>query len=162
MSGHGEATMPHASYGRFALMLGTSTAVMLGLMYSMVYQTEHLRWSQTRFWMALYMGAAMAIVMLAFMLGMYRNRRRNVLIFGGAGLLFVVALSFARSQRTVDDVAWMKAMIPHHSIALTTSHRAHLTDPRVQRLARRIIESQTREIAEMDSLIRDLEAREAR
>ncbi|MEP7066730.1 MAG: DUF305 domain-containing protein [Gemmatimonadota bacterium] len=149
----------HASYGRFAAMLLTSTTVMFGLMYSMVYRFDHVRWSQTRFWMACYMGAAMTIIMLAFMLDMYANKRRNALIFGGAALVFLGTLSLARSQRTVDDVAWMKAMIPHHSIALTTSSNARLSDPRVKKLAQQIIASQTREIAEMDSLITELEAR---
>ena len=151
--------MAHGSYRRFAAMLLTSTAVMLGLMYSMVYRVEHLRWSQTRFWMALFMGAAMTIIMLAYMLGMYTNKRRNAMIFGGAALVFVGGLFLARSQRTVGDVAWMKAMIPHHSIALTTSNNAQLADPRVQRLAQQIIESQTREIAEMEALITELERR---
>jgi hypothetical protein len=161
MGGHAAHTAPmrHASYGRFAAMLLTSTAVMLALMYSMVYRFEHLRWSQTRTWMALYMGAAMTIIMLAFMLGMYANKRRNAMIFGGAALVFVGGLYLARSQRTVGDVAWMKAMIPHHSIALTTSSNARLADPRVRRLAEQIIESQTREIAEMEALIAELGGR---
>jgi uncharacterized protein (DUF305 family) len=97
--------------------------------------------------------------MLAYMLGMYRNARRNLTIFGGAVVVLLGALFLARSQRTVDDVAWLKAMIPHHSIALTTSSRARLTDPRVQSLSRQIIASQTREIAEMEALIQELERR---
>jgi len=51
----------------------------------------------------------------------------------------------------------MRAMIPHHSIAIMTSERAHLTDPRVRKLADGIIESQRREIGEMEALIRELE-----
>lgn len=53
----------------------------------------------------------------------------------------------------------MKAMIPHHSIAVLTSKRAHIVDPRVRRLADGIIEAQVREIDEMKSLIADLEQR---
>ena len=52
----------------------------------------------------------------------------------------------------------MKAMIPHHSIAIMTSERAHIRDPRVRALADGIIEAQVREIAEMKALIADLEA----
>jgi uncharacterized protein (DUF305 family) len=59
------------------------------------------------------------------------------------------------------DVAWMKAMIPHHSIAILTSERAHITDARVRRLADAIIATQRREIAEMESLIHDLQANPA-
>ena len=51
----------------------------------------------------------------------------------------------------------MRAMIPHHSIAILTSERAEISEPRVRRLADEIIESQRREIAEMKALIADLE-----
>jgi len=146
-------------YRRFAAMIATSTVVMFVLMYSTALQLDHVWWSQTRFWMALYMGAAMAIVMLAFMLAMYENRRKNAAIFVGSAVLFVVALYLARSQATVGDVAWMKAMIPHHSIAILTSERAHITDPRVRTLADSIIAAQRREIGEMEGLIADLEKR---
>ena len=156
-SGPAQSSMQHGSYARFGAMLATSTVVMLGLMYSTVLEMQHVRWSQTRFWMALYMGAMMAIVMLAFMRGMYRDARKNVAIFAGAALVFALALWLARSQRTVEDVAYMKAMIPHHSIAILTSERARIADPRVRELADSIIAAQRREIAKMDSLIRDLE-----
>ena len=99
----------------------------------------------------------MAVIMLAFMLGMYADRRRNAAIFAGGAIVFAVALFLARSQATVGDVAWMKAMIPHHSIAILTSERAHITDPRVRKLADGIIEAQRREIGEMKMLIQDLE-----
>ncbi len=147
----------HGSYARFGAMILTSTVVMLVLMYSLVLQWDHVRLSDTRFLMALYMGAAMAAVMLVFMLGMYRDARKNAFILGGAALAFVVGLYLARSQRLTGDVAFMKAMIPHHSIAILVSERAQLTDPRVRRLANEIATSQRREIAEMDSLIKDLE-----
>ena len=55
------------------------------------------------------------------------------------------------------DDEYMKAMIPHHSIAILTSERAQISDPRVRKLADEIIEAQRREIAEMKYLIRDLE-----
>ena len=61
-------------------------------------------------------------------------------------------------QSTVEDVSWMKAMIPHHSIAILTSSRAEISDPRVRDLADRIIKAQESEIAEMKKLIAELEA----
>ena len=148
----------HGSYGRFAAMIATSTAVMLGLMYLNTYALDHVFWSQTRFWMALVMGATMAIVMLAFMLHMYRNRMANAAIFIGAAVVLAGSLYMVRSQATVADVSWMKAMIPHHSIAILTSERATLRDPRVRELAGEIIEAQRREIDEMKALIEDLES----
>ena len=95
--------------------------------------------------------------MLAFMLGMYRNRARNVAIVAGSVAVFAMALWLVRSQATVDDVAYMRAMIPHHSIAVLTSERAHISDPRVRKLADGIIAAQLREIDEMKALIADIE-----
>lgn len=145
------------SYTRFGLMILTSTVIMFGLMYLNTYALDHVFYSQTRTWMALVMGATMAVIMLLFMLGMYRNRTANMAILGASVLVFAGALWLVRSQQTVGDVAYMKAMIPHHSIAIMTSERAHIRDPRVRRLADQIIEAQVREIGEMKQLIADLE-----
>jgi uncharacterized protein (DUF305 family) len=107
--------------------------------------------------MALYMGAVMAIVMLGFMWKMYPNRKTNVGIVIGAVVVIAGGLFLARSQETVQDVSYMRAMIPHHSIAILTSERAEISDPRVRELADEIIEAQRREIDEMKTLIADLQ-----
>jgi hypothetical protein len=147
------------SYPRFAAMIATSTLVMFGLMYLNTYAWSHVEYSQTRTWMAVVMGAAMALIMIGFMWGMYKNRRANIGIAIGAVAIFAGALWLVRSQATVSDISYMKAMIPHHSIAIMTSERAHIRDPEVRRLADRIIDAQVREIAEMKRLIARLEAR---
>ena len=144
------------SYGRFAAMIATSTVVMFGLMYFNTYELAHVFYSQTRTWMAFVMGAAMAIVMLGFMWSMYPKKAANIAIMAGGAAVFAGALWLVRSQDTVSDVSYMKAMIPHHSIAILTSERAHIRDPRVRLLADRIIEAQVREINEMKALIADL------
>lgn len=144
------------SYARFGAMTITSTVVMFGLMYLNTYALDHVFFSQTRMWMAFLMGAVMAIIMLGFMLAMYRNRGTNIAIFAGSVLVFAGSLYLVRSQETVDDVSYMKAMIPHHSIAIMTSERAHIRDPRVRKLADGIIEAQIREIGEMKQLIADM------
>lgn len=145
------------SYTRFGWMILCSTLVMFGLMYLNTYELAHVHFSQTRAWMALVMGAAMAVVMLAFMLGMYTDKRRNTFIFAGAVALFAISLWLVRSQRTVDDVSYMRAMIPHHSIAIMTSERARISDARVRKLADGIAATQRKEIAEMEALIDDIE-----
>jgi len=137
-------------------MIITSTIVMLGLMYLNTYTLDHVFFSETRAYMALYMGALMAIIMLIFMLAMYTNTKANIAIFAGATMIFAASLYLVRSQDTVEDVSWMKAMIPHHSIAILTSSRANLSDPRVKKLADDIIKAQELEIAEMKALIVDL------
>ena len=146
------------SYARFAAMIVTATVVMFGLMYLNSYALDHVWFSQTRAWMAVVMGATMAVVMLAFMLNMYKSNKVNIAIAVVSVVLFAGALWLVRSQETVGDVSYMKAMIPHHSIAILTSRRAHIRDPRVRKLADEIIEAQVREIGEMEKLIADLEA----
>jgi uncharacterized protein (DUF305 family) len=147
------------SYARFVAMVAVSTVVMFGLMYLNTYAIDHVWYSQTRMWMAVVMGAVMAVIMLLFMLKMYENRSANIAILAGSVVVFVGALWLVRSQETVSDVSYMKAMIPHHSIAIMTSERAHIKDSRVRKLADGIIAAQVREIGEMKSLIADLEAK---
>jgi len=125
-------------------MIATSTIAMFRLMYLNTYSIDHVYFSETRAWMALYMGAVMAVVMLAFMLGMYSNRSANIAIFAGAAVFFAAGLFLVRSQETVGDAAYMRAMIPHHSIAILTSERANITDSRVRTLADAIRRSAAR------------------
>ena len=140
-------------YSRFFLMIATSTVVMFGLMYLNTYLFSHVFWSETRAWMALVMGGGMAVIMLAFMLSMYKNKALNIAIFAGALVVFGLSLWLVRSQVTVDDSDYMSAMIPHHSIAIMTSSRAGIEDGRVRKLADEIIYAQDKEISEMKYLL---------
>lgn len=100
-------------------MIATSAVVMFGLMYLNTYAFDHI--FDTRAWMALVMGSTMAVIMLAFMLGMYNKPALNLAIFGGSVAVFALSLWLVRSQLTVEDVDYMKAMMPHHSIGIMTS-----------------------------------------
>ncbi|RCV86568.1 DUF305 domain-containing protein [Billgrantia montanilacus] len=144
-------------YLKFAAMILTSTVIMYGLMYLNTFRLDHLTFSETRAYMALIMGSCMAIIMLTYMIGMYPNRKLNAGIYLGSALVFGLSLWLVRSQATVDDVSYMSAMIPHHSIAILTSERANISDPRVRELADEIIKAQREEIADMKRLITDLQ-----
>jgi hypothetical protein len=144
------------SYIRFGLMILTSTVVMFILMYLNTYAFEHLFFSETRTYMAVLMGATMAVIMLGYMLGMYSNTALNIAIFAGSVIVFALSLWLVRSQVTVSGPSYMRAMIPHHSIAIMTSERARIRDPRVRKLADEIVEAQRREIAEMRYLIAEV------
>ena len=148
------------AYVRFGAMIATSTIAMFALKYLNTYQLDHVFFSETRSYMALTMGATMAVIMLGFMMHMHKNRRMNIGIVAVSVVVFSGALWLVRSQKTVDDVSYMRAMIPHHSIAILTSERAQITDPRVRKLADEIIASQRQEIAEMKALINDLEEKQ--
>jgi len=144
-------------YSKFFLMIATSTITMFVLMYLNTYQLSHVYFSETRTYMALYMGAMMAVIMLLFMLNMYKDKKKNITVLIASVTVFAGSLFLVRSQATVDDSSWMSAMIPHHSIAILTSERAKIKDKRVQELATNIIEAQRREIKEMQWLLKDIE-----
>lgn len=148
------------NYIRFGLMILTSTLIMYGLMYLNTYERSHVYFSETRVYMAIMMGAVMAIVMMLFMWKMYKNKKLNSIILTGSVVVFGLMLFLVRSQTTVNEVSWMRAMIPHHSIAILTSERANFEDERVQQLADEIIEAQVEEIAEMEALIEELQNEE--
>lgn len=144
-------------YGLFIAMVGVSMVIMYFLTYLNSDQIlGHARFSETRLFMTLIMGSVMAVVMLLFMRKMYRNKAANIGILVGAVALFATALFLVRSQVTVTDVDYMEGMIPHHSIAILTSERAQIKDPRVRSLANEIILAQRREIKEMEWLIEDI------
>ena len=149
--------MERKMYLRFGAMIATSMVVMYGVMYVHTYQLSHVEWSETRLFMTLLMGSAMAVVMLGFMIGMYKNTKINIGIIVGSILLFTFGTFLVRSQNTVDDRSYMRAMIPHHSIAILTSENSDIKDKRVCELSVEIIKAQRREIREMQWLINDIE-----
>ena len=144
------------SWGRFAAMIAASTAVMFVLMYQLVYAADHATFSLNRAIASLVMACVMTIIMLAFMWPMYQGRNLKIGILAiaavaGSGLLYI-----NRAQSLVDDAAFMRAMIPHHSIAVNNARKAAISDVRVRKLADQIIRSQVTEIAEMKLLLADL------
>ena len=150
--------MKKGNYTRFVLMLVASFIAMYITMYLNTYSIDHVYFSLTRFYMSCLGIAAMAIIMLVAMRGMYNNKKKNIAIVLGSIAFFVIALGLVRDQKsTVGDVLWMKAMIPHHSIAILTSERADIQDSEVKKLANDIIEAQKKEIEEMKAMIERLQ-----
>lgn len=139
-------------------MIAVSASLMFALMCLNTYQSSHVWFSQTRLFMTLIMAGSMALVMFVFMRHMYEDKQANVANVIGSIALMRLGFWLVRSQATVGDVAWMKAMIPHHSMAILTSARANIVDPRVRMLADDIREAQRREIAEMEVLTRSIES----
>ncbi|MFI7483367.1 DUF305 domain-containing protein [Kocuria sp. M1R5S2] len=150
---HGSTTM----YVRFGAMILTAMVVMYAAMFIGSWEWSHVRWSENRLFMTLTMGGTMGLVMLAWMLNMYKNTKANVAVVVISLLLLGGGAYLDRSQTTVQDTAFMSSMIPHHSLAITRSERAELADVRVCELAVEISEAQRREIFEMDWLIEDIE-----
>ena len=151
--------MTSMRYATFTKMIVVGTLIMFGLMYLNTYALDHVFFSETRAYMALIMGATMAVVMLLFMWKMYPRKAVNVGVLITSIIVIFASLWLVRSQTTVDDISYMRAMIPHHSIAILTSERANIKDPRVRKLADDIIAAQRKEIEEMKSYIKDLETK---
>ena len=144
------------SYGKFFGMIATSAVLMFMVMYLNTYEVSHIFFSETRLYMTILSTCVMAVVMLGFMLHMLKNKKINISIVAVSVVVFISSFILMRNQTTIDDVDYMQGMIPHHSIAILTSERANITDPRVRKLADDIIEAQKREIIEMKNLINDL------
>lgn len=142
---------------KFFAMIATSMVAMFFLMYVHSYQIiDHFWFSETRLFMTLIMGGAMIIIMLLYMLHMYKDRAKNTAILALGFILIGSAIWLVRSQVTVSDTDYMEGMIPHHSIAILTSERSQIKDVRVRKLADDIIKAQRREIMEMQWLINDI------
>ncbi|WP_366146669.1 DUF305 domain-containing protein [uncultured Pseudokineococcus sp.] len=144
-------------YLRFAAMITTSMFVMYWVMFVGSWELSHVRLSESRVFMAITMGGTMGLVMIAWMLDMYKNTKLNAVVVAASLVLLGGGIALDRSQVTVQDVSWMRAMIPHHSLAITRSERADISDVRVCQLASEIIGAQIREIDEMDWLIQDIQ-----
>lgn len=143
-------------WSRFAAMIATSTFIMFFLMYQLVYSFDHALFSLNRFTAALLMGAVMTVVMLSFMWSMYKGTGTKIAVLVSAIVLGGILLFVNRGQVIIDDVSFMKSMIPHHSIAINNARKASISDPRVRELADQIIAAQVREIAEMELLLDDI------
>lgn len=148
-----ESKAKHMTYRKFSLMLIISFIIMYIVMFLNVERIGHYHTSTSRVYMALLMVAPMAVVMMAMMGKMYPNKKLNTTIIIGGIVVFAGTLAALRTQTPVGDVQYMKAMIPHHSSAILTSKEANLEDPQVKELARQIIESQEKEIAEMEAAL---------
>lgn len=145
------------SWIKFWAMIAVSTTAMFFFMYQLVYSFDHVLFSVNRLVASLVMGCVMTIVMLSFMWPMYRGTKTKIIILVIAFLIGVVLLFANRRQFFIDDVHFMKSMIPHHSIAINNARKAEISDPRVRELADQIIKSQVREIAEMKLLLDDID-----
>jgi hypothetical protein len=123
----------------------------------LVYEADHPTFSVNRVVASLCMGVLMTILMLGYMWSMHQGVGTRVAVLAGAILVGAVLLYVNRSQSLIGDTEFMRAMIPHHSIAINNARKADIRDPRVRELADEIIAAQVREIRTMKLLIDDIE-----
>jgi len=137
--------------------MATSFVIMYAVMFLNADVFDHVMLSTMRTYMTILMIAPMAIVMLLYMWGMYKNKAANMAILVVSVLVFGGTYYMMRNQTGISDIQYMKGMIPHHSSAILTSQKANLKDPETKKLAEEIIKAQKKEIAQMKKLIERLE-----
>ncbi len=133
--------------------MATSFVIMYAVMFLNAASIDHVMLSTMRTYMTLLMIAPMAIVMLLYMWGMYKNKKLNALILVVSIVGFGAVYYMMRNQTGISDVQYMKAMIPHHSSAILTSDNANLQDPETKKLAEDISKLQKEEIALMKAYL---------
>lgn len=152
-----EGRMSGNHYGRLLIMIVLSFVAMYILMYAMVDRIANVYPNFNQFYMAGLMTAAMVIIELLVMGGMYQNRKWNALLLAGSVVALAACWIFIRQQTAISDRQFLKSMIPHHGGAILMCGEAPIKDPGIQKLCREIVLGQQQEIAEMEAKLRELD-----
>ena len=151
--------MEKTHYVRLAVMLVLSFIAMYILMYAMVDRFENVHPSFNQLYMAALMTAAMIVIELLVMGGMYPNRKLNAALIAVGVVALAVCWIFIRRQTAIDDEQFLKSMIPHHAGAILMCNEAQLRDAQLQELCRSIVFGQQQEIDQMMAKLRQLQTR---
>mgnify|MGYP001432376184 FL=1 len=132
--------------------------VIIGMLFNpmniLAYRFSDLYISQTLFYGGLLMASNM---IWAHEIVHYLSMGHfNMLVFSVGIILSIgVSILLLRQQLLVDDKQWLRRMIPHHSTALTTSHKIYnkTSNLKLKKLAKEIIDTQEKEIQLMKSML---------
>ena len=153
-TGHASGGHQAGSYRGLAVETAVDFVIMYLVMYTMIATLDDFRFNVNNVYMTLMMVAPMTVVMLVAMRSMYRSRRVNLAVGGAAVAVFAASFVAMRTQAGVGDAQFLRSMIPHHSGAILMCEQASITDPEIKRLCGNIVESQRREIAQMQAILR--------
>ena len=155
-NGHMDHKMSRRHYAMLVLNVLISAVIMYFVMFSMIWSTNGFLNNLNFVYMAVLMAMPMGVLMLMMMGPRCPDRKLNAALYAAFGLLFVIAFYATRDQSLVGDRQFLRSMIPHHSGALTMCRRASLRDAQVRDLCFKpngIVDSQTREIEEMEHIL---------
>lgn len=141
-------------YKYFCIELAIESIIMFFVMYSMVDIADHVYFNTNNLYMTLTMVAPMALVMLFAMRHMFPNKRLNLALYAIFIVLAFASFYATRTQALVGNSQFLRAMIPHHSGAILMCEKATITDPEIKKLCQGIIESQAREISQMEAILK--------
>lgn len=141
------------AYRSLALQTLVSAIIMYLVMFVMIDRLSSFYNNLNMVYMTLMMAAPMVVLMIFAMRDMFPSRRLNALLVATAALAFFGSFALIRTQTTIDDREFLRAMIPHHSGAILMCEEASLTEAAVRRLCRDIIASQKSEIEQMKAML---------
>ena len=153
MSGMKSPQMMKHHYLMLALNLGLSLVIMYLAMFAMIWTFGEFIQNVNFFYMALFMWAPMAIVMLLTMGSMYQNKKLNLILYAAFALIGVLSFVGIRNQSLVGDRQFLRSMIPHHSGAILMCSKASLHDAEIKQLCSEIIPAQQREVDQMKQIM---------
>jgi hypothetical protein len=157
-----DAPSPAGHARKLLLMFVSSFGVMYAVMYAMADRWAHVYLNLSNVWMTGLMTAAMFVPMLLLMRDMLATPRLKVVTWAAVVTIGVACWFALRFEAGVGDRQFLRAMIPHHSAAIQMVRESDLQDPRVRELGRLIVESQEREIAQMQQLLARRKAPQAK
>jgi uncharacterized protein (DUF305 family) len=140
-------------YANLAIQAAVSGAIMYLVMFVMIDRLSSFYHNLNTFYMTLMMVAPMVVLMVVGMRHMFPSSKANWAILAGSVVVFFGAFGLIRTQTTIDDEAFLRSMIPHHSGAVLMCSEAKLTDPEIVDLCRNIIRSQRQEIEQMEAIL---------
>lgn len=141
------------SYRSLAVQTIISGVIMYLVMFVMIDQLSSFYNNLNMFYMTLMMVAPMVVLMILAMRHMFPSKGANTALLAGSILIFVGAFALIRTQTTIDDRAFLRSMIPHHSGAILMCQEASISDPQIKKLCVEIIRSQRQEIEEMKGIL---------
>jgi uncharacterized protein (DUF305 family) len=152
---HASMNTNRSHYGRLLVMTVVSFIAMYVLMYAMTDRLANVYANFNQFYMAGLMTAAMVIIELLVMSGMYPNKRTNALLLIASVVALAGFFAAIQKQTAISDRQFLRSMIPHHSGAILMCGQASLHDPELVRLCEEIKSSQAAEIALMKRKLRE-------
>ena len=142
-------------YRRLLIMVVSSFLAMYALMYAMVNSFANVVHGLNQAYMAGLMAAAMVIIELVVMWGMYENRRLNIGVLAVSIAALALCWIGIRQQLAIGNRQFLRSMIPHHAGAILMCQQASIDDPRIEQLCKGIVQSQSSEIVLMKQMLRD-------
>jgi len=143
----------NSAYVKLGLQSLFGGVVMYLVMFTMIDSLGSFYNNLNMLYMTLMMVAPMVAAMVISMRDMFPRPALNAALIAASIVVFLGGFAFIRTQTTIDDTAFLRSMIPHHSGAILMCREAKLTNPKIIELCKEIIASQRSEIERMQRIL---------